>query len=443
MTKFSFQAISTAGVIEVEIDAGNSDDPRPQLAVVHRAEVSNLPEEWGPGAYVLVDLLPSEDNKRKVYVGQATIGGLSKRIRAHIPKSENLENWILAVVVYGQVGKGVKPKLPFEHVQALEYKLLKEFEKHSDIEVCNLQTPGEIALLEADRKILNSYIKTVLDLLKVMGCDVHNRPSNHWIPTGKAPARQESAPVPPSPDVIEDIPATIQDDKKPAEKNLEWLVDKGILPSGTVLFSNSDKYPAEAVISREGLNIIGFGERDYLGNFKNKDNLYNHYRGLAPSGAAKMIGNPNVNGWNFWKRKSDRQSLTNIWNSAVQDNRDEQNTNLLKNPSGKPSADLLTLIERKIIKAGDKLFAQKSKYAVATVLSDGYIKVEEAKDKDGSNVPKERLRGLERVSMNLACTETGKLRDQKGGGNAWEYWHYKNNDGKLVELRELKDRYLR
>ena len=141
---------------------------------------------------------------------------------------------------------------------------------------------------------------------------------------------------------------------------------------------------------------------------------------------------------NHWMRSNVVEDTAATFLNDQKDN----NIILQKNPSGKPSADLLALIERKIIKVGDKLYARKSRIATAIVLSDGCIKVLEAKSKDGSDIPKELLSGLDRVSINFACSSIGKLRGQNGEYNAWEYWHYENDNGKLVKLRELKDKYL-
>ncbi len=305
MTKFRFEPSSTPGVIEVEIDAGNSGDPRPRLAVVHLAEASNLPEEWGPGAYVLVDLLPSEDNKRKLYVGEATLGRLSKRIRAHIPTAQNPENWFFAVVIYGQIIKGSNRKFSSDFAHGLEYKLITEFKTHSNIELLNLQTPSEPALPETDWIILNSYVEPVLDLLKVMGCDVSNKPSLHWLHAdkpSKAPTRSESPPAPPIP--YRPSP-TIKKPKKVRHfgVKLSDLVETGYLVVGDRLVPSTENGFAPR-FSGEGILI----ERNGKIFIEIKGEIYS-----TPSPAARAItGQKAAPGWDFWERSSNGKTLNEI-----------------------------------------------------------------------------------------------------------------------------------
>ena len=306
MTKFKFETSSTAGVIEVEIDAGDSDDPRPRLAVVHRAEVSNLTEEWGPGAYVLVDLMPSDGHKRKAYVGKATMAGVSNRIKNHIAKSQSLENWIFAVVIYGQIIKGSNRKFSSDFAHGLEYKLLKAFEKHSGIEVSNQQTPGEPALPETDWIILNSYVKPVLDLLKVMGCDVNKKPSLHWLHANKpskAPTKKESVPAPSSPN---EPSATIEKPKRSKKyygEKLSDLVETGYLMVGDRLVP-STKNGFAPRFSGEGIVVESDG-RTFI---EIKGELYS-----TPSPAAMAIsGRTTEPGWDFLERSSDGKTLFEI-----------------------------------------------------------------------------------------------------------------------------------
>ena len=306
MTKFKFEPNSTAGVIEVEIDAGNSDDPRPQLAVVHRAEASVLPEEWGPGAYVLVDLMPSEDNKRKLYVGEATQGGLSKRIRAHIPTAQNPENWIFAVVIYGQITRDTNRKFSSDYAHALEYKLVKEFKKHSNIELLNLQTPSEPALPETDWIILNSYVKPVLDLLKVMGCDVNKKPSLHWLHANKpsnAPTKQESVSAPSSPN---EPSATIEKPKKSKKYygvKLSDLVETGHLKVGDRLVPSIENGYAPR-FSGEGI-VVESNEKIYI----DINGVLHSF--LSPAAMA-VSGRETEGGWEFWEHSSNGKTLFEI-----------------------------------------------------------------------------------------------------------------------------------
>ena len=247
---------------------------------------------------MLVDLAPSEDSKRKIYVGEATKGGLSKRIKNHIPKSQNPENWIFAVVVHGQVGEGVKHKLPFEHVQALEWELIVEFKRHPNIDLVNKNEPSQPPLTKDEWDKVSSYVKPVVDLLKVMGCDVRKRPSSHWVPTGKAPTRQESPPAPPSSPIDPKLKKVRHFGVK-----LSDLIETGYLMVGDRLVLSTENGYANR-FSGEGIVV----ERDGKIYIRVNEGLYD-----SPSGAAKAISGRKVEaGWDFWERSSNGKTLNDI-----------------------------------------------------------------------------------------------------------------------------------
>lgn len=300
MTEFKLETGSMAGVIDIEIDS-HDDAPRPKLAIVHRAEAGSVPDEWGAGAYVLVDILPSKGERRKVYVGEATKAGVSGRLQSHISKSSSLERWVFAVVIHGQDG-GTQSKLTYEEAQALECELLKEFKRHSNIEVANKKDPSEPTLTGSGWDKIRSFVKPVIDLLKVYGCDVRKKPSTYWVAQAINATSHDSATALPPPSPTFPSPSA-KKAKKPQKHfgvTLTDLVASGDLRVGDRLVPGgyAKKYSGEGfVVESNGKIYIMVNGAEYG----------------SPSSAAKAIsGNKAESGWHFWKRSSDGKSLDEV-----------------------------------------------------------------------------------------------------------------------------------
>ncbi len=312
MTEFVIRPSSEAGVVDVEIGDDGGGEVRPKLAVVHRAEASSFPDDWGPGAYVLVDLLPNAEGKRSVYIGEATKAGVSSRIPNHLSRSANLESWMLAVVIHGQEGDGVKHRFTYEEAQALESELIQEFRKHSHVEVMNMITPSEPHLTKAEWNKIGSFVKPVVDLLKLMGLDVRKKP-RRWAPQPQAIAQAKT-----QDDRKPDSPAetigqvSVQATEQPSEgkqkkkhfpEKLSHLVEAGYLRLGDKLVPSSEwnfkgKYFGEGTLIEEG------------GKIKIEVNGVAY---PAPSPAAQAIsGNKSEPGWHFLEQASTGKALSRI-----------------------------------------------------------------------------------------------------------------------------------
>lgn len=431
----------------VELDVGIQDvavkgaaDLSPILSTVDRERVLKThefsssawkqhTEDWSHKlVYILID---DSGDKILMYVGRQEDKdkAAKDRLQQHIHgetqqtlENAELSNWSFAVVLRAKIGG---KEFTIEDTKILEAMLKYRLGKYSNVEMKTKQaSKGAQGKQIIDLEMLGEYAELVIEYISKQ-FEIGNK-QYQWTKF----------------DAIEEKSVTVADFHVSADKDVKILVDRGILSSGTMLFSNSKLYPAEAIISRgEGLDIIGFGERDDSGSFKNKNQLDPGYRGLTPSGAARMVGNPNVNGWDFWKRQSDGKSLNRIWDAAFEENGNVENDNSQNEVTGKPNPEFVSLIELGIVKVGGKLFARKSRIAEATILSGGYIHVTEAKYQDKSSIPRDLLNDLRRSSLNFACTKISKLRGQ-GEHNAWQYWLYEGDNGKLIELRELKEKYL-
>ena len=312
MTEFVIRPSSEAGVVDVEIEGDWGGEVRPKLAVVHRAEASNLPDDWGPGAYVLVDPLPNAEGKRSVYIGEATKAGVSSRIPNHLSRSANLESWMLAVVIHGQEGGEVKPKLTYEEAQALERELIQEFKKHPHVEVMNRVTPSEPDLTKTKWGKIDSFVKSVVDLLKLMGLDVRKKPKR-WAPQPQAIAQAKTQddrkPDPPT-ETISQVPSQATESssegkrkKKHYPEKLHHLVEAGYLRLGDKLVPSSEwnykgKYFGEGTLIEED------------GKIKIEVNGVVY---PAPSPAAQAIsGNTSEPGWHFLEQASTGKALSRI-----------------------------------------------------------------------------------------------------------------------------------
>lgn len=314
MTEFVIRPSSEAGVVDVEIEGDWGGEVRPKLAVVHRAEASSFPDDWGPGAYVLVDPLPNADGKRSVYIGEATKAGVSSRVLNHLSKSSSLERWMLAAVIHGQEGEGVKPRLTYEEAQALESELMQELEKHSNIEVMNRVTPSEPHLTKAEWNKIGSFVKPVVDLLKLMGLDVRKKPKI-WAPQPEAIAQTKmqddrKPDIPPPIEAINRVPSQTTESssegkrkKKYYPEKLHHLVEAGYLRLGDKLVPSSEwgykgKYSGEGTLIEEDSKI---------------KIRVNGVAYPAPSPAAQAIsGNKSEPGWDFLEQASTGKTLFRI-----------------------------------------------------------------------------------------------------------------------------------
>ena len=386
-------------------------------------------ESWSHKlVYLIID---DSGSKTLIYVGRQEDKdkNTKDRLQQHIhgetaqtAENSELRNWKRAVVIRAKNGG---KEFTIEDTKILEAMLKHRLERYSNVEMKTKQTSKSAQGKKIiDVELLGEFAELVIEYIGTQ-YDIGSRQYS-WM----------------SSSIVEDVSVTSLDGQVQIKKDIQVLADNGVLPHGSLLVASSKKYPAEAIITEEGLNIIGFGERDNLGNFMNKDKLNQDYMGLTPKGATRMIGNPNVNGWNFWRRESDGKSLADIWNDFVQQQEYEQSQDSKDKGLGKPSPEFVELVDRGFVKVGDSLFARKSKFAEAIVLPGGFIQVAKAKYEDNSSIPSNLLSDLKKVSLNFACTMIGKLRGQKAEYNAWHYWHYETENSELVQLSELRDRYL-
>lgn len=432
---------------KIELDVGIQDVPvkgaadlSPILSTVDRERVLKTQEfsssawkqnteDWSHKlVYILID---DSGNKILMYVGRqedkdkAAKDRLQQHIHGETQQTlENAElgNWSFAVVLRAKIGG---KEFAIEDTKILEAMLKYRLGKYSNVEMKTKQaSKGAQGKQIIDLEMLGEYAELVIEYISKQ-FKIGDK-QYQWT---KFDSKKETL-------------VAVANHNVSADKDVKILVDCGMLLPATVLFSNSKLYPAEAIVSKSGrLDIIGFGEGYDSGSFQNENRLGPGYRDLTPSGAAKMIGNPNVNGWDFWKRKSDNKSLNKIWYAAFENSGNIENSDLPDEVSGKPNAELAALIELGVVRVGGKLFARKSRIAEATILPDGYIHVVEAKYQDKSSIPKNLISDLRKTSLNFACTTINKLRGQ-GESNAWHYWFYEDENEELTELKELKEKHL-
>ena len=136
-----------------------------------------------------------------------------------------------------------------------------------------------------------------------MGCDVCTKPSKRWMPTGKAPTKQESVSAPPSSNKPSSTIKKTNKSQKRYKEKLSDLVKDRYLTNGDKLAPSikngyAKRHSGEGIIIEENGEIF----------IEIRGELYS-----SPSGAAQALsGNASESGWEFWERSSDGKTLFEI-----------------------------------------------------------------------------------------------------------------------------------
>lgn len=305
MSKFTLEQDSAFGIVEVYSRIRDKQDESPKMAIVYRSYAKATPEkDWQAGAYVLVDSLPDEEGRRKVYVGESTKGGLSQRVWDHIKSPpRGMEKWVLAVIIYQQQVKGDDIEIEFKEAQALEHVLYETLEGNKTVVLKNTRPPKEIPLLKNQRKKLDAFAVEVVELLKVLGFDVQREVNKNYIAQIYKHGEPEFISKP-GKLITEQIDQKSKEvKKKQATSNhpkisLTDLVNSGHLNHGEILVPVSDRYDniEAAIIVKEDRAMISFDGKEYK----------------SLSTPADEIASSSQNGWKFWRRKSDGTKMSVI-----------------------------------------------------------------------------------------------------------------------------------
>lgn len=303
------------GFIDVAVSGQKPKTPYPKLAIVYRSALDGLSDgALNEGAYLLVDTVPSAEGSYGIYVGESTKGSITRRLANHNASPvSGIEGWSFAVAIYGQEEDNRSlSRFTHNEAQALEYFLYRKLKGQKAVALKNRQPPPEIALKEAERDRLKSYLEHVVELLAVLGCDLSVRvPSSlvKRIHVSKSVETSRSQDQPSDPEDVDSsrsLPGTSDGSKKPRRQYKVRLidlvragylkVDDRLVPSGH--YGYKGRFFGEGkIVSIDGKIQISVNGKPYSS---------------PSSSAAALSGRKAETGWEFWERTSDEKTLFEI-----------------------------------------------------------------------------------------------------------------------------------
>ena len=305
MNQFTLEQGSALGIVEVDSRIRDEQGESPKMAIVYRSYTKATPEkDWQAGAYVLVDSLPDEEGRRRVYVGESTKGGLSQRVWDHIKAPpKGMEKWGLAVIIYQQQVKGEDIEIEFKEAQALEHVLFETLEGNKSVVLKNTRPPKEIPLLKNQRAKLDAFAVEVVELLKVLGFDVQREVNKNYIAQVYKHRDTEYISESGKSVIVQTDQKSREIKKKQTISNrpnvsLTDLVNSGHLHHGEILVPVNDRYDnieAKIIVEDDKAKILFDGKE---------------YKSLSTP--ADNISGSSQNGWKFWCRKYDRTKMQAI-----------------------------------------------------------------------------------------------------------------------------------
>ena len=234
-----------------------------KVAVVERAQVKDLIDEWADaGVYLLLER-PRRDGAWDAYVGKsAAAGGVRGRLRLHL-QDPNKSSWYRAVAVCPLDGGWDEAEVAW-----LEGRVYRALQELPGVSLANSQKPGSGRLAPRRQMPLQAVSAALTAVLVLIG---------HPVSTGDV----QDVFQPESPD-----PPVNQKRLRPSSK-LTDLLEAGLLTSGAKLVALDARWPGEATVTAEGrIDVAG--------------ETYS-----SPSGAAKALtGRKAESGWDFWAVES-------------------------------------------------------------------------------------------------------------------------------------------
>ncbi len=311
--KFTFQYTSE-GLAEVEADIGK-DNFRPLFIIYYRA----YPDAWKKdeqktGAYILLDFELDGDSW-KAYVGQSTEGGITSRMSTHIySPPEGMENWSMAVAIYGHIDENEKfQTMTYEDAHRLETELYANLKELLYISLQNTTPPKSSSSPQQREKII-PLIEPTTELLKVIGINLEKKPkiSKTLLKFKDLESIPQSQPQFKGESKSKNKPKNKTGKKKRTYNvSLAELVKAGYLSKGQKLKSTNPKYPANAeIVELNGkicVQVLEYGIK-IGGDIVLKEvtgaeriNWATPNPNIAGKVRGTMDGSPKTaNGWTFW-----------------------------------------------------------------------------------------------------------------------------------------------
>lgn len=236
--------------------------PALRLAVVERAAVSHLTDDWDvAGVYLLLGPVGA-DGTYDAYVGKAALQGLRSRLKG--PDHKTKDHWTRALLV----ARDATEAFHSAEVGWLEGRLWDLLKNAPAARLVNKPQPKDETLHPSERAFLEACVAPVAGLLRVLGA---------------------------SPDTLDQL--ATKPARKPRRRYDETvadLIDAELLAVGSRLHPVETKFTTVATVLANGsLEVSG--------------NTY-----AAVSEAAATVAGSTRNGWDFWGVPSGSGSLVSL-----------------------------------------------------------------------------------------------------------------------------------
>ena len=467
MASFKLVSQLAAGITAIEVADPAEGSTSPLLFLGHRLHF----EHWGskePGAYVLIDPVPTQDGQYRMYVGESTRAGVAGRISQHVngpPKG--MERWQFAVGIRGELVGGKEDRLMFEHAQGLESELYDELSRASCVVLMNKGEPSKIPLTKPDHQKLDNFTKCCLDLLEYLGYHLNSRPDKGVLRKLRAGQQQEIVDPPPfpqpAPPPVQPTPTTPSSSptsqrppsspKRPSAKRgeLAAMIQAGVVQVGTKLVNKGKKHACEAeIVDAAGhIQVLRYG-KDEHGNWKHELADNPKYRFKSLNGSTQAIVDlsdrkAGIDGWEFWRLADDPTVSMKQLKGRHRDHFGDSDhpTPSSSKPSSIRGSELASMIEAGVVQVGTRLVARGKKHACEAEIVDaaGHIQVlRYGKDEHGNwkhelaDNPKYRFK-----SLNGATKVANEFSDRKASIDGWEFWRL-STDPK-ISMKDIKEQY--
>ncbi|MEJ7764699.1 MAG: hypothetical protein WKF86_04320 [Acidimicrobiales bacterium] len=235
--------------------------PALRLAVVERASVAHLSNDWDvAGVYILLGPVAS-DGTYEAYVGKAALQGLRSRLKG--PDHKNKDHWTRTLLV----ARDASEAFHSAEVGWLEGRLWDLLKNAPAAKLINKPQPKDETLHPSERTFLEACVGPVAGLLRVLGA---------------------------SPDTLDQLPPRPTKKRRRYDETVADLIDAKLLSVGSGLHPMETKFTTVATVLADG--SLQIGEVTYK----------------AVSEAATVVAGSNRNGWDFWGVPSGSGSLVSL-----------------------------------------------------------------------------------------------------------------------------------
>lgn len=303
------------GTISLEIRPTEEDGIPITLTVLHRQYLSKskqiFPEDTA-GAYILLDAFLTEENNRRVYIGES--GNLNKRIIVDHLSKPPIDSWAIAVVLHNDPKTENGETLQtVDERKALEYLVWKRISKSKYVSAVNTQTKSpKLSVDETER--IQELADIAVDALKIFGCDIATKAThNPWQITDNSmtPTSLKATDKNTTISKKNQQPNPPKHNPKKAyyRAKIRHLIELELIQPGEIIIMRDGDYTAEAEIldNQKPIQILRYGYNEAtrmwshstVGQDDFKATSFSNAGGIVKRATKKeSISDPN--GWIVW-----------------------------------------------------------------------------------------------------------------------------------------------